>query len=441
MPRLKRATSPAEKTGVAVHVTPKSPNEAAKAIYGEIPGTLVQKIKTPHGESQSTFSEAEMTLRMHRSSFSQPTPPIRYPGSTDMFWLVLFLSSFLVVVVINKSAPPIANKIAKTGDFLSFIKEDAPAILLPLLGTSLMAMILLNLMGYYSKGFVSVSFFVTPAIIGWVLIWYFKASSYFPEAHENRFILIATMIWSALVFRYYKRQRIHIRKASEAMKESCFILGKPSTLASHLLLQITMLSIWGLWTKYVIETIATAANPFAGFFCSLQLLVFSGYHVALWNMITGRHVASHYFNFSSGFLSCAVDTVVHGSGTAAILGGIYAILCAVKMSCDAIIKAIEPEDHDCNCAWIIALPFTWPFYLLKWIIACWIVFFSLLVPLVAGITCQPFSGAVTTTAEHLTITEHHNFLYWICKVLLAAPAVTICHLLALGLSLLSRWSR
>jgi uncharacterized protein YegL len=55
-----------------------------------------------------------------------------------------------------------------------------------------------------------------------------------------------------------------------------------------------------------------------------------------------------------------------------------------------------------------------------------IAFFNYYVPLVAGITCQSMSNAITTTKEHLgnVHLQVGNTMYWICKVLAALLSAT-----------------
>jgi hypothetical protein len=57
-----------------------------------------------------------------------------------------------------------------------------------------------------------------------------------------------------------------------------------------------------------------------------------------------------------------------------------------------------------------------------------IAFFNYLVPLIAGITCQPMSDAIATTKEHLgiPIVAIGNTMWWICKVVAALRADVTC---------------
>ncbi len=287
----------------------------------------------------------------------KPAPvPVRYPCMTDKIWLVLFLSSFVFVIAIRKFHAPVHS----SGLWISYddlfkfafdiAKQDALAVLLPLLGASLVTNILLNVVAVFSKPIVSLSFFATPLIFIWSLIQWSKATALFSPENENRIILIASLLLLSLVVRIYLGRRSKLHHASEAIKEGCYILGKPSTLASHLLLNTIMLSVWGLWAKYVVKTMMSidsgvnnhinsecrdkgrcgfspddfwnGASSFAGIFCSFQLLVYTGTHFALWNMIIGRHTATQFFNIPSSFFFCAFDTIAHGTGTAAVIGGI-----------------------------------------------------------------------------------------------------------------------
>lgn len=384
------------------------------------------------------------------SNLVKPAPvPVRYPCVTDKIWLVLFISSFVCVIAIRKFYAPVHS----SGLWISYddlfklafdiAKQDAPAVLLPLLGASLVTMILLNVVAVFSKPIVSLSFFATPLIFIWSLIQGSKATNVFSNQNENRIICIASLLLLSLVFKIYLGRRSKLHHASEAIKEGCYILGKPSTLASHLLLNTIMLSVWGLWAKYVVKTMMAidsgvnnrinsecdkghcgfspddfwnGASSFAGIFCSVQLMVYTGTHFALWNMIIGRHTATQFFNIPSSFFFCAFDTIAHGTGTAAVIGGIYAILSTIHNTVDRIIRSMEPP----GC-WFVALPVTWLFYIVKWLVASLMTFFNYLVPLIAGITCQSMSDAIATTKEHLgiPIVAVGNTMWWICKVLAA----------------------
>jgi hypothetical protein len=385
------------------------------------------------------------------SNLVKPAPvPARYPCTTDKIWLVAFLSSFVIVIAIRKfHAPVVSSSISwfSYDDAFKFAfdiaKQDAPAVLLPLLGASLVTMILLNVVAVFSKPIVSLSFFATPLIFIWCLIQWSKATVFFSNQNENRIILIASLLLLSLVMKIYLGRRSKLHLASEAIKEGCYILGKPTTLASHLLLNTIMLSIWGLWAKYVVKTMMVidsgvnshihsemakgensfspddfwhGASSLAGVFCSFQLLVCTGTYFALWNMIVGRHTATQFFNIPSSFFFCAFDTIAHGTGTAAVIGGIYAILSTIYNTVDRIIRRLEPP----GC-WFVTLPVTFLLYILKWFIASLMTFFNYLVPLIAGITCQPMSDAIATTKEHLGIPIFAvtNTMWWILKVLAA----------------------
>jgi hypothetical protein len=337
-------------------------------------------------------STSPQPLTAESDLFKPATVPARYPGVTDKIWLVLFLSSFLCVIAIRNVYAPVysSGRWISYDDLFKFAfdigKQDAPAVLLPLLGACLLTMILLNAIAVFSKPIVLLSFFATPLIFIWSLIQWSKATTFFSNHNENRIILISSLLLLSLVTRLYLLRRSKLHYASDAIKDGCYILGKPSTLASYLLLNTIMLSIWGIWGKYVVKTMMAidsgvnnhinsecyhkghcgfspgdfwnGASSFAGIFCSLQLMVYTGTHFALWNMIVGRHTATQFFNIPSGFFFCVFDTIAHGTGTAAAMGGIYAILSTIYNTVDRILRSVEPP----GC-WFVALPVTWPFYI------------------------------------------------------------------------------